>query len=322
MSDDKLRIAMIGAGQMANTVHYPSLASFDDVEFAGICDIDSVRLNETANKYGIEKRYQDYKQMVFETNPDAVYAIGQPHIMFDIWVWCLIQGLNLYIEKPMGLTIHQARILNGLASKHGCITQVSFQRRSSPMVSALREKCLERGAITHAVCRFYKSNMEPFVNARDHMMDDTVHSIDTLRWICGGSVVKIDSVTKRIGVPDINFISATLYFDNGSVGYFINSWSSGRRIFAIEMHAPNICVEAEHEGKARVYADGDTKGIEYDAKEFSGSDKLHIFAGFQAKNREFIDAIKMKKQPPSNFADAIKTMEVAEKILAQAILSD
>jgi predicted dehydrogenase len=46
---------MIGAGEMANAVHYPSLASFDDVEIAAICDLDTTRLNSTADKYGVEK---------------------------------------------------------------------------------------------------------------------------------------------------------------------------------------------------------------------------------------------------------------------------
>ena len=44
----KVRVAMVGAGGMANGVHYPSLASFDDVEIAAICDLDEKRLNETA----------------------------------------------------------------------------------------------------------------------------------------------------------------------------------------------------------------------------------------------------------------------------------
>ena len=43
--------------------------------------------------------------------------------------------------------------------------------------------------------------------------------------------------------------------------------------------------------------------------------------GFQAKNREFIDAIITGQQPSSNFADALKTMEIAELILAKAALA-
>lgn len=318
----KVRVACIGAGKMANLVHYPSLASFDDVEIVGICDIDSKALHSTADKYGIINRYTNYKEMIDEVKPNAVYAIGQPHILYDTWVWCLNKGMHLYIEKPLGISIHQARALAYTANKNGCITQVSFQRRSSPMVTELRKKCLERGSITHAVCRFYKSELRDFLEARDHMLDDTVHSIDTLRWICGGEVINVESKTKRVQVSDINFISATLHFNNGSTGYLINSWSSGRRIFAVEMHAPNICVEAEHENKAYLYTDGDIKGIEYDARELAGSNELYIYGGFQAKHREFIDCVKQGKQPSSNFSDALKTMEVAEIILAQSLLSE
>lgn len=317
---DKVRVAMIGAGRMANRVHYPSLASFDDVEMAAICDLDVERLNSTADRYEVEKRYTDYRRMVEDIAPDAVYAIGQPHLMYDVWMWCLEQGLNLYIEKPMGFTIHQARALAYAAGQSGCITQVSFQRRVCPMVVMLREECLKRGPITHAVCTFYKCSIEPFLGARDHMMDDGVHAIDTLRWMCGGSVIGIDSVCRRILVPDINFIMALLRFDNGAVGVMMNSWTSGRRVFRVEMHAPGVCVEAEHEGKGVIYADGDTQGIVYDTREVAGSDEVYVFGGFRAKNREFIDAVKSGAQPGSHFGDAVKTMEVAEKILAQALL--
>ncbi len=316
-----VRVAMIGAGGMANNVHYPSLASFSDVQIAAICDLDSQRLTTTADKYSVPGRFSDYRKMIEDTAPDAVYVIGQPQYMFDIWTWCLRQGLNLYIEKPMGISMHQARALAYLAEQHGCITQVSFQRRSCPMVVQLRDECLKRGPITHAVCRFYKFEAKPYLEARDHMMDDGVHAIDTLRWMCGGEVSKIHSVTKRVQVPDINFISALLEFDNGATGLMLNSWTSGRRIFAVEMHAPGICVEAEHEVAGYLYADGDTKGVRYDSREVAGSDQNYVFGGFQAKNREFIDCVKAGRQPSSNFQDAIKTMEVAEKILAQALLS-
>lgn len=318
---DNVRVAMIGAGGMANRVHYPSLASFADVEIAAICDLDQQRLTATANQYEVEHRYTDYRKMVEEIAPNAVYVIGPPHMMVDIWIWCLSQGLNLYIEKPMGITLHQARNLHYLAEQKGCITQVSFQRRSCPMVVQLHNECLKRGPIVHAECAFYKWEPQPYLQARDHMMDDGVHAIDTLRWMCGGEVVAIESRCKRIGTPDINFISAFLHFDNGAMGVMLNSWTSGRRIFKVEMHAPGICVEAEHEGKGRLYADGDTKGIEFDTRQVAGSDAFHVYGGFQAKNREFIDAVKSGTQPASCFADAIKTMEVAEMILAQTLLN-
>ena len=107
----KLNIAMIGAGGRANQVIYPAFADLreaGEVEISGICDFDLNRLNSTADKYNIEKRYGtgafDYQRMINELKPDAAVVIGQPHHMYDIWMWCIEQGLHLYIEKPMGLT--------------------------------------------------------------------------------------------------------------------------------------------------------------------------------------------------------------------------
>jgi len=323
---EKVRLAMVGAGVRAMQVIYPAIASQPDVEIVGIAELDDERLSKAADMYHVDKRYgkngvNDYRNMLFELKPDAVAIIGQPHIMYDLWMWALENGYNLLIEKPMGLSIHQARALSGAAAAKNLITQVAFQRRYTPMVMKLRDECLKRGPITHAVCRFYKCEMKPFNGARDHMMDDTVHSIDTLRWICGGETVKVESYCKRVGVPDINFISATLYFDNGSTGYLINSWSSGKRVFEVEMHAPGIYAQAEHEAGGRLYADGDVSGTYFDTKTEAGSSDFYVYTGVSTLVRDFIDGIKTGKPPQACFQNSVKTMEIAETILAQALLS-
>jgi virulence factor len=321
MTGKQVRVAMVGAGSMANRVHYPSLAAFADVEIAAICDLDATRLQMTADRYEVEQRFSDYRRMVETVAPDAVYVIGPPHLMFDIWVWMLQQGQNLCIEKPMGITLHEARVLAHLADVHKCITQVSFQRRTCPMVVQLRDACLARGPIRHATCEFYKAEPKPYLQARDHMMDDGVHAIDTLRWMCGGEVVGVQSITRRWDTPDINYFSALLEFDHGGVGVLMNQWTSGRRIFRVAMHAAGICAEAEHEGEGRLFADGDTQGTRFETRTVANSEEFHVYGGFRAKNRQFIDAVQAGTQPESNFTDALKTMEIAERILAQALVT-
>ena len=71
MDNSKIRIAMIGAGGMANSVHYPSLASFNDVKIVAICDLNQERLNTTGNTYNIEKRYENYVKMIEDTAPEV-----------------------------------------------------------------------------------------------------------------------------------------------------------------------------------------------------------------------------------------------------------
>ncbi len=323
----KVRVCIIGAGAMASRVHYPSLTSFDDVEIAGVGELLPDRLHSVCDRFAIPRaaRHElrtatDYQGMIERLAPDGVYVIGQPNIMYDIWVWCLQHGFALYIEKPMGITLHQARMLAHLAEDKRLITQVSHQRRSCPLLVKMREECLERGPITHAICEFYKCEPVPYWGARDRMMDDGVHAIDTVRWMCGGEVVGVESECKRVGAPDINWISAALRFDNGSTGFVHLSFVSGRRVFRVQMHAPRIAVDAEAEGKATVYADGDTGGVAYDTRQVAGSDQFHVYGGFLAKNREFIDSIKSGREVTSSpFRDCVKTMAVAEEILGQAV---
>ena len=325
---DRFRIAFIGAGSRANQVHYPAFAGLPDVEIAGICDVDPMRLRQTADKYGVaeNRRYGatmfSYRDMIEELRPDAVACIGNPHAMYDLWMWCLERGINLYVEKPLGLSLHQARMLTEMARRRDCVTMCTLQRRTTPCVMRLREECLKRGPITHAMVRFYKCEIKDRFDARDHLYDDTVHAIDALRWACGDvELTKLDSATRRLGVADINFISATLQFENGAIGYLINSWSSGRRVFDIEMHAPGICAEAEHEVGGYLYADGDTKGVYFGAAECAGSDQFHVYTGVEYLARNFVDSCRLHVPTCSPFENALKGIEIAEMILAQATLA-
>lgn len=324
------KVAFIGAGSRANQVIYPAfnaLAEENLLEFAAICDVDEDRCNSTADKYGISRDfrygcagYYDYKTMVEDVKPDAVVAVGQPHLFYDIWKWCLEKGLNLYIEKPFALTLHQARSLTYLANLKNSTTQVSFQRRSTPLVVRAREECLKRGRIFHSVCKFYKCERSPFIGARDHMMDDCVHSIDTVRWMNGGEVTKITSIARALGTPDYNYFNIVLEFDNGSVGVIMNNWSSGKRIFAVEMHAPGIYVEAELETEAKLFCDGSLVPEIITAAGAAGSDDYFVQSGVLNKVRDFVDACRRRRPAESDFNDALKTMEIAEKVLAQALL--
>jgi predicted dehydrogenase len=321
---------MIGAGGRANQVIYPSfydLQKTGKAEIAGVCDIDLDRLQKTADKYGILKRYgaggvYEYQKMINDLKPDAAAVIGQPHIMYDIWLWCLEHGIHLYIEKPLALSIHQARNLTAVAKRGKLVTQVSLQRRYSPMITQMRNECLKRGQMTHVLCKFYKNDIHDMLGARDHMMDDSVHAIDTLRWMAGSEVAKVDSVTRRIGTADINFIMAQLSFANGTVGHLMNNWSSGKRIFAVEMHAPGIFAEAEHETKGRLYTDGNLTPKVYDASEAAGSSEFHVNTGVLAAAEDFVNCCLNGGQPAACFESTIKTMKVAETILAQAIIAE
>lgn len=243
-----------------------------------------------ADRYGIAGRNVNYRAMVDETAPDDIYSVGQPHLMYDIGVWCVEQGLNLYIETD-GAQLAAGTDARPPCRRVGVITQVSHRRRTSPLLVATRDACLARGPITHAVHEFYKCDPQPFTSACDRMLDDGVRAIDTLGWICGGEAVVLETACKLVGVPDLNLLTATLHFDNGPAGILVASWPSGRQVFRVEMHSPRIARDADPEGVATVYADGDASGVAYETRAVAGSDELYVYCGFQARNREIIDSL-------------------------------
>ena len=62
---DKVKIALIGAGNIANT-HLHAYKSVPGAEIYAICDINESRLNETADLFGISRRYTDVDTMLAE----------------------------------------------------------------------------------------------------------------------------------------------------------------------------------------------------------------------------------------------------------------
>lgn len=62
---DKVKVAIIGAGNISNA-HISSYQKLDNVEIYAICDISEERLNNTADRYGIERRYTDLDKMLAE----------------------------------------------------------------------------------------------------------------------------------------------------------------------------------------------------------------------------------------------------------------
>src|SRR5919204_5240254 len=136
----RVRVALIGAGNMANGVHYPSLAEFDDVELAAICDLVEEKARATAERFRIPRVYTEYRHMVDEVDPDAVYVLMPPQYLFDPVVHCLRLGRHVFVEKPPAVTAFQTKALAYYAAEHRCITMVGFQRCHIPVLTVLKRR--------------------------------------------------------------------------------------------------------------------------------------------------------------------------------------
>ena len=326
---DRIRVAMIGAGDMANRVHYPSLKEMPDVEMVAACDLDAQCLHTTADKYQIEMRYTDYKRMLEEVAPDAVYIILPPLVLFPVVMHAANAGFHTFIEKPPALTRFQARSMALVAERKNLLTMVGFNRRFIPVLAAAKAKVEERGPIVHTIATFYKNSVGHGPSQGggiDLLTYDGIHAVDTLRGI-GGEVEEVVSDVRCLFADYENSFCAMMRFENGGLGILTTSWAFGTRVHTFEMHGKGISAFVDGNSEARIYADQDkvysasgsggiaqTKAFVIGADEAAGSSEFFKSYGYFAENQHFIQCLKEGKQPQTNFADALKTMELCDRI--------
>ncbi|MCC6694973.1 MAG: Gfo/Idh/MocA family oxidoreductase [Candidatus Hydrogenedentes bacterium] len=313
----QVRVALIGAGAMANGVHYPSLAEMGDVEMTALCDLDAKKLADTARRFGISRTYQDYRRMLDTEKPDAVYCLMPPHHVFDVAMDVMSRGHHLFIEKPPGLNAFQNRRMAECVARNKVIAVCGFQRRYVPLFTSLRNRVEKRGPIHTVVVTFVKCSYPGasyYNGAIDILSCDAVHAVDTLRHYCGGEVVSVASDVRNLGAEDNNAFYAIAKFSSGATGILQTNWAVGRRFFKLELHAQGISAYADPDDSGVLYQDGKLEGESFDPAQCAGNDADWHRWGFFAENRHFIDCVKGNAKPNSSLSDTVKTMELVDRI--------
>lgn len=317
----KTRVAFIGAGGLANAMHYPSLVEFEDVELVACCDLVPDKLKATAEKFGVPHTYSDYKQMITEQDPDAVYVIMPPQHLYEPTSFAIQAGKHVMIEKPPALTVTQIRNLAKLADKHNVLSMVAFNRRHTPLVVEGKKRVEERGPIELASVTFAKTHFagEYYGGVVDILTCDAVHALDLVRFLCGGEVTNLVSSVRQCGGEDYpNSWQALMEFDSGATGILIAHWMAGKRLHHCEFHAKGITCYTEFEVDADIWADGGKEHTHLVAEEVTGAEEKFKTFGFMGENRHFIDCIRGGRLPSSHFGDAVKTMELVDRIYHSA----
>ena len=115
-----------------------------------------------------------------------------------------------------------------------------------------------------------------------------------------------------------NEYTALVSFSTGAVGVLNCSYVTGAGVFRAEFHGRNIspCVDAASESFIRRSKDDRES---YQSRAFATKDGLPgdespNWMGFWHENRHFIDCVRQNRQPLTHFADAVKSMELVERI--------
>ena len=312
---ERIKIGVIGTGNLCSRVHLPSLVELEDVELAALCDIDSERLKKAAQKFKIKETFTDYKKMLEEANLDAVYTVLPPKLVKPVVIYSLFKGLHIFLEKPPGISLDETKEMARVAKENSCKSMVGFNRRFSAVMREAKKKVEEKGPVTQCLAEFHKYHLgdTPYYGTNSWLLVDVIHSLDTLCWM-GGEVESVRSMSTKFDSDYENSFNALFKFKDGARGVLSACYVSGARVEKFEMHGRGIAAYVEPPEIVRIYKDNNREPEIIKGSKLAASEEFRKTYGFLDEARHFIQCLKEDKKPDTNLEHAVKVMQLADMI--------
>ena len=141
-ANDRIQIANIGVRNMGGG-HLKTLLGDPNVQVVAVCDVDR-KIREAGVKraeaaYAQRTRAgafrgtvgcNDFRAVMAREDIDAVVIATPDQWHAPLSVAAMESGKDVYVEKPMTLTIEEGRVMAQVAERYGRVLQVGSQRRS------------------------------------------------------------------------------------------------------------------------------------------------------------------------------------------------
>ena len=128
-ANEKLNIGVIGLTGMG-AIDASTLNKLGE-NIAALCDVDSTMLARRGAEYPKAARYTDFRKMIEREKLDGVVVATPDHTHTYISVWAMKHGLNVYCQKPLTKTVHEARVMARVAAETKVVTQMGTQSSAS-----------------------------------------------------------------------------------------------------------------------------------------------------------------------------------------------
>jgi predicted dehydrogenase len=154
-ANDRLRMGYIGVGNRGDQVH-DAFLEHGDQQTVALCDLRDDYMDFAIKKSRAKPRkYSDYKKLLEDKDVDAVVIATPDHWHALMFVDACHAGKDVYVEKPLSLTVAEGRRMVEVARQTNRVSQVGIHRRSSAFCKEAAE-FVRSGGIGHVtVARAY-----------------------------------------------------------------------------------------------------------------------------------------------------------------------
>jgi len=227
---EKLRIGVIGLGRLGSSYAKYFTGRIAGASLTAVSDVNESALASIAAELGDPRRYSRYQDLIADQEVEGVVIVSPTSTHKEIVLEAANQGKPIFCEKPLSISLEEARAMQRTVEQSGVFFQMGFMRRFDKGYVAARQK-IEEGAIGTPVV-FKSSSRDPYRPSLEYLdpahsggllVDCGIHDLDLARWFMG-NIASVYSIGGTLAYPEMKTINdidnaiTSLYFDSGALG--------------------------------------------------------------------------------------------------------
>jgi predicted dehydrogenase len=245
-----LKVGIVGAGGIANALHIPNFRRCEDVDVVAVCDVNDAAVQQTLQKHGIQRQCREYRDLLAMDDLDIISICTSNDMHHAVGMAAMDRGFDVFCEKPLAMTVAEARELCETARAKGTRTGVNFSHRRTP-ACYLAKELIESGALgkIHYISAVYAAGGTGYAEHPGTWRNDRLkagygglgdmgaHIIDMMLWWLGSEITAVTGqsrtiVPQRVARDTGKPMSVTtedhgtilVSYANGALGYFCGSY--------------------------------------------------------------------------------------------------
>lgn len=317
----KLGVGVLGVGEMGLR-HAENLRRLvPHANLVAVADVAAERARRTANDLEIENSFGSLDAMLECKGLDAVVIATPDKFHAGAVKTVAAAGKDIFCEKPIALSVADAKDLLNAVEKAGVRLQMGFMRRYDPAYSAAMQR-IEAGEIGTPVVfksigrdkdgpplAAYQSNLNGML-----FYTNTIHDFDLARWLMQDEVSEVHAFTTVAIRPEVTQFGdvvasvVNLKFGKGAIGniesYAQAAYGYDVRTEIVGSKGSILVGSMIRHAATFLTTEGSTQMI--------GDHFLTAFSdAYVAEMKDFIECILQDREPRITGEDGLKALEIA-----------
>jgi myo-inositol 2-dehydrogenase / D-chiro-inositol 1-dehydrogenase len=190
---DNLRMGLVGYGRFGK-IHADAISSMDGAEISCACVGSEESAVEARKVLGVDV-YTDYDEFLEKGRMDVVDIVSPNYLHAAQTVKAIEKGMDVFLEKPMAVTIEDARRVLEAHRRSPNMVQVGFNYRYAPFWKQIKSK-LDEGTVKRPTFAKIESWRGPFrtgshgwrydgTRVGHQLLEEAIHYFDIAAWFFG-----------------------------------------------------------------------------------------------------------------------------------------